>query len=148
VFREIGASVGEALSRENVARGAAPGDFDADGDLDVLVTRCGGAALLLENEGGNRLGSLTVALVGRSSNRDALGARATMRSGGSVAIREVKSGMSYLSQGSLELHFGLGARGNPDALEIRWPNGAAEVVERPGAGRILVLEGQGLIGRF
>ena len=151
VFREMGASLGEALSRENVARGAAPGDFDLDGDLDVLVTRCGERALLLENEGGNRLESLTVALVGRTSNRDGLGARATLRSGETVAIREVKSGLSYLSQGSLELHFGLGALGNEravDSLEIRWPNGAMEVIERPGPGRILVLEGEGLIGRF
>jgi hypothetical protein len=149
VFREVGTSLGEALSRENVARGAAPGDFDLDGDLDVLVTRCGERALLLENEGGNRLESLTVALVGRTSNRDGLGARATLRSGGSAAIREVKSGLSYLSQGTLELHFGLGALGTPDALEIRWPNGATEVVEKPAPGRVLVLEGEGrLIGRF
>jgi len=149
VFQEIGASLGEALSRENVARGAAPGDYDADGDLDVLVTRCGEAALLLENEGGNRLRSLRVALVGRTSNRDALGARATLRSGNSVAMREVKSGVSYLSQGALELHFGLGGLGDLDALEIRWPNGVTEVVERPVPGRVLVLEGEGsLMGRF
>jgi len=152
VFREIGASLGDALSRENVARGAAPGDFDADGDLDVLVTRCGQGALLLENEGGNRMGSLSVALVGRTSNRDALGARATLHFGEWVAFREVKSGLSYLSQGSLELHFGLGALGNDqavDSLEIRWPGGAKEVVESPGRGRVVVLEGAGrLIGRF
>ena len=157
VFREIGASVGDSLSRENVARGAAPGDFDSDGDLDVLVTRCGERALLLENEGGS-MESLSVALVGRTSNRDALGARATLRSGDRVAIREVKSGLSYLSQGSLELHFGLGKPGNERAasvLEIRWPGGATEVVENPGPGRVVVLEGAGpltgmtgLIGRF
>ena len=152
VFREIGASVGDALSRENVARGAAPGDFDSDGDLDILVTRCGQGTLLLENEGGNRLGSLSVALVGRTANRNALGARATLRSGELVAISEVKSGLSYLSQGSLELHFGLGALGNQravDVLEIRWPGGATEVVESPGPGRVVVLEGAGRpIGRF
>ncbi|HLE70530.1 MAG TPA: CRTAC1 family protein [Vicinamibacteria bacterium] len=149
VFREIGASVGDALSRENVARGAAPGDFDSDGDLDILVTRCGEGALLLENQGGSRMASLSVALVARTSNRDALGARATLRSGQAVAIREVKSGLSYLSQGSLELHFGLGSRREVDVLEIRWPGGETEIVERPGPGRIVVLEGAGrLIGRF
>jgi hypothetical protein len=142
-FREIGASLGEALSRENVARGASPGDIDSDGDLDVLVTRCGEAPLLLENQGGNARGSLSVALVGRGSNRDAVGARATLRSGDRVSIREVKSGLSYLSQGSLELHFGLGERSSADALEIRWPGGATEVIERPQPGRILVLEGAG-----
>jgi hypothetical protein len=143
IFREVGALLGDALSRENVARGAAPGDFDSDGDLDVLVTRCGEAALLLENVGGNRRKSLAVALVGRRSNRDAIGARATLRSGDSIAIREVKSGLSYLSQGSLELHFGLGETASADALEIRWPSGAREVIETPPSGRILILEDAG-----
>ena len=145
VFREIGASVGDALSRENVARGAAPGDFDSDGDLDILVTRCGEGALLLENEGGNRMGSLSVALVGRTSNRSAVGARVTLRSSNLVAIREMKTGISYLSQGSLELQFGLGERRAVDTLEIRWPGGATEVVESPAPGRVLVLEGAGAL---
>ncbi len=146
VFRERGASVGDALSRENVARGAAPGDVDSDGDLDVLVTRCGERALLLVNEGGNRQGFLSVALAGRRSNRDGLGARATLRSGELVAIRDVKSGFSYLSQGSLELHFGLGVSETEralDVLEIRWPGGATEVFEHPAPGRMLAVEGLG-----
>jgi hypothetical protein len=148
VFREVGGSLGEALSRENVARGAAPGDVDSDGDLDVLVTRCGQGALLLENVGGNGSGSLDVALIGRTSNRDGVGTRVTLHSGDLTAIRESKTGMSYLSQGSLEIHFGLKERRSVDALEIRWPGGATEIVENPPPGRILVLEGAGrLMGR-
>jgi hypothetical protein len=144
-FQEIGASLGEALAEENVARGAAPGDFDSDGDLDVFVTRCGGPALLLENEGGNRRASLSLALVGRTSNRDGIGARASIRSGEGTAIREMKSGMSYLSQGALELHFGLGDRTSVDAVEIRWPSGAREVLEGRFSGRVLILEGRGAL---
>ncbi len=147
VFREIGASLGDAISRENVARGAAPGDYDADGDLDVLVTRCGDRPLLLENEGANRWKSLSVRVVGRASNRDALGARATLLSDETTAFREVKSGSSYLSQGSLEIHFGLGQRVTARALEIRWPGGKSEIVEDPGAGTILLVEGAGKIPR-
>jgi len=138
-FREVGASFGGALSQENVARGAAPGDIDSDGDLDVLVTRCGGPALLLENEG-ERPPSLTIALVGRKSNRDGVGARATLRAGERTAIREVKSGMSYLSQGTLEIHFGLGERGTADSLEVRWPSGATDAIPNPSPGRLLVVE--------
>ena len=148
-FREIGAGAGEALAEDNVARGAAPGDFDSDGDLDVLVTRCGERALLLQNEGGNRRRSLSVALIGRRSNRDGVGARATLRSGDLTAIREVKSGLSYLSQGSLEVHFGLGDRSAVDVLEVRWPDGTTEAVRSPAPGRLVVLEGAGTpVGRY
>jgi hypothetical protein len=144
-FREIGGSLGEALSEENVARGAAPGDVDSDGDLDVLVTRCGGTALLLENEGGNRRASLSLVLVGRTSNRDGIGTRALVRAGEGTAIREVKSGMSYLSQGTLELHFGLGDQASAESVEIRWPSGSSERLQGRFSGRVLVLEGRGVV---
>ncbi len=147
VFREIGPSLGEALSRENVARGAAPGDYDQDGDLDLLVTRCGERPLLLENEGASRRKSLSVRLVGRRSNRDAIGARATLSSSKTTVIRELKSGLSYLSQGSLEIHFGLGDGPAPRTLEIRWPAGESQTIETPGAGSILIVEGAGRIPR-
>jgi hypothetical protein len=88
VLREVGADLGEAIVRENVARGAAPGDIDADGDLDVLVTRCGQRALLLRNEGAESLPSLSLQLVGKASNRDAIGARAWL----AVGARRLNSG--------------------------------------------------------
>jgi hypothetical protein len=74
-----------------------------------------------------------------------MGARAVVRSGKTSAIQEVKSGMSYLSQGALELHFGLGDRPSADAVEIRWPSGAREVLDGRLSGRILVLEGRGAL---
>ena len=129
-----------------MVRGAAPGDIDSDGDLDVLVTRCGEAALLQRNEGGNEKASISLALVGRASNRDAVGARVTLRSGERVSIAEVKTGVSYLSQGSLEIHFGLGERDRVDSLEFRWPSGKREKIENVPAGRHLVVEGVGRIG--
>jgi hypothetical protein len=140
-FVESGALLGEALAKDNVARGAAAGDYDLDGDLDVLVTRCGEGALLLRNDGGNEKASLTVALVGRTSNRDAVGARVTARVGDRAQIREVKTGVSYLSQGSLELHFGLGDAGRTDSVEIRWPGGGSAELRGVSAGRVLLVEG-------
>jgi enediyne biosynthesis protein E4 len=142
-FRESAARLGSALVEENVARGAAPGDFDGDGDEDVLLTRCGGPPLLLRNDGGNASAFLRLTLVGRKVNRDAVGARATVRTGDRVAVREVKTGLSYLSQGELTIHFGLGETSVVDELEVRWPGGGSEKWSRLAAGRYLLVEGFG-----
>jgi enediyne biosynthesis protein E4 len=142
-FRESAALSGNALTEENVARGAAPGDFDSDGDQDVLVTRCGGTPLLLRNDGGNAKGFLRLTLVGRRANRAAVGARVTIRMGDRTAVREVKTGVSYLSQGELTLHFGLGDTSLVDEVEIRWPGGGSEKTQNVAPGSYLVVEGLG-----
>jgi hypothetical protein len=123
VFKEIGQELGQVFTRENVARGAATADYDRDGDEDVLVTRCGDSLLLLRNEVGNRNGWLSLRLVGKSSNRDAVGARVTVHLGDRRLFKEIKTGSSYLSQGSFELTFGLGESAAADRVEIRWPSG-------------------------
>ncbi len=143
VFSEVGTSLGDALGRETVARGAVPGDFDNDGDLDVLVTRCGQSALLLRNEGGNERNAVALRLVGRESNRDAVGARVTATIGEKTVIREVKTGISYLSQGTLDIHIGAGSLDAVGNVTIRWPNGTEEVVGSVSAGRHLVVQGSG-----
>jgi hypothetical protein len=144
-FREAASSLGDALAAPNVARGAAPGDYDGDGDLDVLVTRCGGPALLVRNDGGNARPGITIDLVGRRSNRFGVGARATVRVGTKLAFSEVKTGMSYLSQGQLSLHFGLGEGAAADTVEIRWPSGVLDRLESVRPGRVLILEGLGAL---
>ena len=143
VFSELGTSLGDAFLRETVARGAAPGDFDDDGDLDVLVTRCGQTSLLLRNDGGNEGNAIALRLVGRESNRDAVGARVQATIGEKTVIREVKTGISYLSQGTLDIHIGTGSLGAVENVTVRWPNGAEEVVGSVLAGRHLVVEGFG-----
>lgn len=144
VFEEIGGQLGEVFSRENVARGAAPADYDQDGDQDVLVTRCGESLLLLRNEGGNGNGWVSLRLVGKRSNRDAVGARVTLHVGDRRLIKEVKTGLSYLSQGSLELLFGLGEAAAADRLEIRWPSGEITELGWLDSGtRLTVMEGVG-----
>jgi len=139
-FSEVGATLGEAMSRDNVGRGAVSGDFDQDGDPDVLVTRCGQSAQLLRNDGDGSDRSLSLRLVGRTGNRDGIGVRVIARIGDRVLVRELKAGVSYLSQGSLELHFGLDAASRVDELEIRWGSGPAEHRFDVPAGRHVLVE--------
>jgi hypothetical protein len=142
-FTDVSAVSGEAFVREDVARGAAAGDVDQDGDEDVLITRAGQTALLLANEGGNESSWLAIRLVGRLSNRDAVGARVTVHVGERVSMKEVKAGSSYLSQSALELIFGLADASIADRVEIRWPSGAVQTLDAVAARtRLTVVEGQ------
>jgi hypothetical protein len=142
-FTDVSSVSGEAFTRRDVARGAAVGDIDQDGDEDVLITRCGQTAVLLSNEGGNQHQWLTVRLVGVDSNRDGIGARVSIHVGDRVWIKEVKAGSSYLSQSALELTFGLADNTVVDRLEIRWPSGAVETLETvPALSRLTLVEGR------
>lgn len=122
-FREVTREVGSDLARPMVGRGAAYGDYDRDGDLDVLVTTNHGPAHLFRNDGGNANHWLTVELVGTKSNRSALGAvvRLTSRSGSQWQM--VRSGSSYCSQSQLALTFGLGQDPEVTELAVEWPSG-------------------------
>ena len=146
-FVELAERVGEALDRENVARGATPGDYDQDGDLDVLVTRCGQSVMLARNDGGSQSPSLQLKLVGRHSNRDGVGARIEILLGEHMVTGEVKSGLSYLSQGPMSLHFGLGDAEEARKAEIRWPDGSYETLGNIAPGSYVVLEGSGVLSR-
>ena len=140
-FADVSSSAGAPFAIEDVARGAAAGDIDRDGDEDVLLTRCGQGAVLLSNEGGNANNWLALKLVGTSSNRSAVGARVTVHVGNESFVREVKAGSSYLSQSALELTFGLGDAPETDRIEIRWPNGIEETLESvPTASRLTLIE--------
>ena len=143
-FREVARSLGAALQEEDVARGAAPGDYDLDGDEDILLTRVGQSVRLLQNLGGNENGWIALRLVGRRSNRDGIGARVTVEVGGRRYFKEVKAGRSYLSQGALEVLFGLGEQASARHVEIRWPSGlVTKLGEIPSGSRWTVVEGLG-----
>src|SRR5215210_3769166 len=147
-FEPVGARLGAELNRPVVARGAAYGDYDRDGDLDVLLTTNHGPAYLFRNDGGNRNHWLCVRTVGTKSNRDGLGA--VVRVASPTAGRQwstVRSGSSYCSQSDLALTFGLGKDAKA-TLDIEWPSGLKQrLADVPANQFITVEEGRGIVAR-
>jgi hypothetical protein len=142
-FAEIGAEVGPAMSEPAVSRGAAFGDLDNDGDVDVVINNLDGAPALLRNDGGNRNNFLIVNLIGGKSNRSAFGARVKVVAGDLVQIAERRSGGSYISQNDMRLHFGLEKRTKVDAIEVRWPSGkSTNLKDLPVNSFITIKEGE------
>ncbi len=142
-FEELIDEAGPGVQAPHASRGCAFGDFDNDGDIDMVVVNLNQAPSLLRNDvtGGGHW--LKVKLEGVKSNRGAIGARVTAHYGGKVQAREVLSQSSFYSASDQRLHFGLGAATVAD-LEIRWPNGNRERFEKVPSDRlILIREGAG-----
>ena len=127
VFRPVDA--GPGMEVEKVSRGAAFGDYDNDGDVDLLVMNLNDAPTLLRNEGGNTNNWLGLQLVGITSNRDAIGARVRVQAGELALVREVRRGYGYQSQHDPRLLFGLGSRQRVERVEILWPSGRRQQLE-------------------
>jgi hypothetical protein len=144
-FVEQGGVSGSGFAAEKVGRTLAVADVDNDGDLDLLVTNNGQSADLLRNDSGNRNSALQIRLVGKQSNRDAIGARVFVTVGASTQVREIKAGSSYLGQNDIRAHVGLGTAPRADRLDVRWPGGRVETFRQVPAGAIItIVEGEGI----
>lgn len=145
-FREVASRHGEALRKAQVSRGAAFGDYDNDGDVDVLVLNLGGHPTLLRNDGGHRNRWLSLSLEGSKSPRDAIGAQVRFKLGDRVLTRYVTGGGSYLSSSDRRVHIGLGQADRVERMEIHWPSGQTEVLEDVAAEKFYrVREGEGIV---
>jgi len=145
-FTEVGEQLGAPFLEKRTGRGAAFGDIDNDGDVDVVINNLDGPPQLLRNDGGNANNSILIKTIGVKSNRDGSGARVKIVSGDLTQIGEVCSGGSYLSQSDLRIHFGLERRTKIDLIEVHWPSGVVDKVRNVGANKILTIkEGQGLV---
>jgi hypothetical protein len=125
-FENVSNSVGADFAKPLVARGAIYGDFDRDGDLDVLLTANNGPAHLFRNDGGNKNKWISIRTVGTKSNRDGIGASVTITSASGKQWNVVRSGSSYASQSDLALVFGLGQDPLIDTIEVTWPSGTKQ----------------------
>jgi hypothetical protein len=143
-FRDAAKEAGADFAKPKVGRGAAFGDFDNDGDLDVLITTNAGPAYLYRNDVSNGNRRLRLKLVGTKSNRDGIGAHVRIWSNGSIRSRTVKSGGSYLSQSELPVTFGLGANDKADRVVVHWPSGATQEWKNVHAGNYELVEGKAI----
>ncbi|HMD98202.1 MAG TPA: CRTAC1 family protein [Terriglobia bacterium] len=139
-FEEVSDLCGAAVLEPHSSRGCAFGDFNNDGNIDVLVLNMSEPPSLLRND--NRSGNhwLSVKLVGTRSNRSAIGARVAVTAGERRQVREVLSGSSYISQSDLRQHFGLGGARKVDQIDVLWPSGLVDRLHDVDADQFLVIE--------
>lgn len=134
-FRDAAGEVGREFASPKIARSVALGDFDRDGDLDLLVTTNGGPALLYRNDLTNGNQSIRFSLQGSKSNRDAIGAVVQVFDGSGMQVQMVKSGSSYLSSSARALTFGMGRRKEADRVVVFWPSGRTDEARKLAAGK-------------
>jgi enediyne biosynthesis protein E4 len=120
-FKDVSSQMGPGITTPFSSRGAAFGDYDNDGDVDVLVLNMNDVPSLLRNDGGNKQNWIKLKLIGTTCNRTAIGARVRVVTGTHIQMNEVHSGSSVMSQGDLRLHFGIGKAQIIDRIEVKWP---------------------------
>ena len=141
-FTDVSAEGGPAVTTPAAGRGAAFGDFDNDGRMDIVINNMNATPTLLRGNSRNQNHWLKVRVVGTKSNRSGIGARVSCVTGKRRQMEEIRSGGSYLSQNDLRAHFGLGQASTADLLQIQWPSGAVDVLRDVRADQILtVVEG-------
>jgi hypothetical protein len=136
-FENISHKLGDDFQAKFVGRGSAVGDYDNDGDMDILVLNLNNRPCLYRNEGGNTGNWLMISLIGTKSNRDAIGSRIRLTIDGKTQTRWRMSGSGYLSQSDFRLHFGVGDSERIDKIEIRWPTGKVQILKNIDVNQVL-----------
>ncbi|MBK9390658.1 MAG: CRTAC1 family protein [Bacteroidetes bacterium] len=136
-FKDISNDLGSYFHEEYVGRGACLGDYDNDGDFDIYIANLNDRGIFLRNNKGNLNNWLMLELTGTTSNRDAIGARVKVTSGGITQTVQKKGPTGYLSQNDHRLHFGLAKNDLIEKIEIRWPSGKTQIIENTKANQIL-----------
>jgi hypothetical protein len=139
-FTDVARLSGDYFKQKHVGRGATFGDYDNDGDLDILVINLNDRARLLRNDGGNRRHWLTLSARRPGGKSDAIGARVAVKTGTLVQVQELVPVRGYLSQVDARLHFGLGDATQADQVDIRWPDGQTTVMTNVKADQFLSVE--------
>jgi hypothetical protein len=149
-FQDVSSLMGPGISERFSSRGAAFGDYNNNGCMDVLVLNMNDLPSLLRNVGANKQNWIKIKLLGTKCNRTAIGARVRVTTGKHTQMDEVHSGTSVMSQNDLRLHFGLGQAGTVDSIEVKWPTTQKiERFEQIKANQILTIrEGQGIVATF
>ena len=146
-FKDVSSQMGPGITERFSSRGAAFGDYNNDGCMDVLVLNMNDLPSLLRNNGGNKQNWIKIKLVGTKCNRTAIGARVRVTIGKHIQMDEVQSGTSVMSQNDLRLHFGIGMARTVDSIEVKWPTTQRiERFEQIKANQILTIrEGEGIV---
>jgi hypothetical protein len=149
-FQDVSKGMGPGITARHSSRGCAFGDYDNDGDIDVVVNNMNEVPSLLRNDGGNSNNWIKVKLIGTKCNRTAIGARLRVLTGKHAQMDEVHSGTSVMSQSDLRLHFGLGQAKKIDSLEVKWPTTQqVEVFTDLDPNQTLVIkEGSGIVQKI
>jgi hypothetical protein len=139
-FENVSSSVGPDFMKPLVGRGAIYGDFDHDGDLDVLLTSNNGPARLYRNDGGNRNKWISIQTIGTKSNRDGIGATVAIASASGKQWNAVRSGSSFASQSDRALVFGLGQDPVVTSIEVAWPSGIKQKFTNVPANQFITID--------
>jgi enediyne biosynthesis protein E4 len=145
-FKDVSATSGTGISEPKSSRGCAFGDYDNDGDVDVLVMNMNEPPLLLRNDLKSANNWLSIKLVGVKSNRSAVGSRVIIKNTNGLAMQEVTPQTSYYSHNDFRLHFGLGANKQAESIEIQWASGQTETIKNISANQFVTIkEGSGIV---
>jgi hypothetical protein len=139
-FKDITEKIGGALIEPTASRGCAFGDFDNDGDVDVVINPVNAEPVLLRADSTTGNHWISIKAIGAKSNRTGVGARIKVITDSQTQIDEVRSGGSYYSQNDLRVHFGLGKATKVKTIEVRWPSGAVDTLKDVAAGQVVVVK--------